>query len=123
MTTQPTPQPTPGTVQQLRSLDDDVAAYLEITEQMEQLGAQLASVRHRLADRGVGTHETSSGVKVTVSAPSRRFNADKAWGMLTAEQQALCVSPDAAKMKKQLAGVLVDECMEPGTGTPRVLVK
>lgn len=122
MTTQPDPAEA-SNVQELRSLEDDVATYLEITERMEELGAQLAAVRHRLADRGVGTHETGAGIKVTVSAPNRTFNLEKAWSMLTDEQRSLCQSRDAAKVKKQLPGVLVDECMEAGTGTPRVVVK
>lgn len=123
MTAQPNSQPKPAPPTPLRTLDDDVLAYLEVTEQMEQLGAQLSAVRHRLADRGVGTHETSHGVKVIVSAPSRRFNNEKAWSMLTAAQQGLCVSPDASKIKSQLPPVLAEQCMEPGTGTPRVTVK
>lgn len=110
-------------VTQLRSLDDDVATYLEISEQMEQLGAQLAAVRHRLADRGPGTHQTSTGVKVTVSAPNRVFNAEKAWGMLTDEQRALCVSRDNSKIKSQLPPVLTEQCMEDGKGSPRVTVR
>jgi hypothetical protein len=118
--TQPKPAPPPT---ELRSLDDDVLAYLEVTDQMEQLGAQLSAIRHRLADRGVGTHETAHGVKVIVSAPSRRFNTEKAWEMLTAAQQKLCVSPDSSKIKGQLPPVLAEQCMEPGKGTPRVTVR
>jgi hypothetical protein len=123
MTTQPGAATTKDNVKELRSLDDDVATYLEVSERWRQLGAELAAVRHRLADRGIGTHKTSSGIKVTVSSPNRRFNADKAWEMLTPAQRKLCVSPDSSKIRQQLPPVLAEECMEPGTGTPRVVVK
>lgn len=112
MTTQPT-----------RTFDDDVTTYLELTEQIEELESQRAAVKARFIDRGVGQHASSSGVTVTVSAPSRRFNLDRAWAMLNSEQQSLCVSPDASKVKGQLPGALLDECMDEGTGSPRVSIR
>lgn len=113
----------PNDPQPIASLDYDVAAYLDLTEQMEDLENQRATIRARLATRGVGTHTTTSGITVAVTAPSRRFNLERAWTMLTDDQKDVCTSPDAGKVKKQLSQVLVDTCMEPGTGNPRVSVK
>ena len=113
MTTNPVP---------IATLDDDAASLLELQEKIEELSFQAATIQARLAQRGPGTYPTSHGVKVVVTAPSRSFNLDKALTMLTPDQLALCQGPVAAKVKKQLAGVLVDECMEPGTGSPTVKV-
>ncbi|NUQ89597.1 MAG: hypothetical protein HOQ43_14205 [Glycomyces artemisiae] len=111
------------TAQPIQSLDDDVAAYLDLTERIEQLEARRTTIRARLAQRGEGTHTTTAGIAVTVTPPNRRFNLDRAWTLLTPEQQALCTSPDPKKVKAQLPGVLVDELMEPGTGAFKVTVK
>lgn len=109
--------------QPIQTLDDDAALYLDLTERIEELENQRATIRARLAHRGPGNHTTSTGLTVAVTGPNRRFNIDKAWALLTPEQQGLCASPDARKVKSQLAQVLVDSCMEPGTGAPRVVVK
>lgn len=110
-------QPTP-----IASLDDDVATLLDLNDKIEQLEGQRATIKARLAQHAIGTHETTFGVKVVVSAPARKFNQDKAWMMLNEEQREVCFSPDAKKIKSQLAPVLLDECMEPGTGSPVVKV-
>lgn len=120
MTAQPVPQPS---AQPIGRLDDDVNAYLNLTEQIEQLTSQRDAIKARLAQRGVGDHTTSTGTVVSVTEPNRRFNLEKALGMLTEEQQTLCLSPDPAKVKKQLPPVLTESCMEPGTGALRVAVK
>lgn len=109
--------------QPIQTLDDDVADYLDLTERIEQLESQRNAIKARLAHRGEGDHTTTSGVVVSVTPPNRRFNLDRAWSLLTEDQKAVCTSPDPAKVKRQLSGVLVDECMEPGTGAVRVVVK
>lgn len=116
MTAQPVPQP-------IQSLDNDVAQYLDLTDQIEQLESRRNAIKARLAQRGEGTHTTTTGIAVTVSPPNRRFNLEKALAMLTEEQVAVCMGPDAAKVKKQLPPVLAESCMEPGTGQLRVVVK
>lgn len=117
MTAQPTdPQP-------IASLDDDVNAYLDLTERMEELESQRATIRARLAQRGTGTHTTTTGIKVTVTAPNRRFNLDRAWAMLTEDQKDVCTSADPKKVKAQLPEVLLESCMDEGTGAPRVTIK
>lgn len=117
MTAQPTdPQP-------IASLDDDVNAYLDLTERMEELESQRATIRARLAQRGPGTHTTTTGTKVTVTAPNRRFNRAKALTMLTPEQQQTCMALDDKLIKAQLPPVLLEGCMDEGTGAPRVTVK
>lgn len=104
-------------------LDAEVREYLELTDRIEQLTRERDDVKARIRKAGPGKYETSFGVGVTVTPPPRTFNGTKAWSMLTPEQQALCVSPDPKKVKAQLPAVLVEECMEEGTGEPRVLVK
>lgn len=105
-------------------LERDVAALLDLAEHIEKLQGEQADIKARLAARyPAGTYRTSHGVAVTVKSPSRTFNADAAWAMLTPEQQALCTKPDPAKIKAQLPGVLVDQLMVPGTGAPSVAVK
>lgn len=111
------------TAQPIQSLDDDVNTLLDLTERRDDLNNQIDAIKARLAHRGVGNHHTSTGTVVAITDPNRRFNLDKAWSMLTPEQQALCVSPDPKKVKSQLPPVLAEDCMEPGTGAVRVTVK
>lgn len=112
------------TAQPIRNLDDDVNDYLNLTEQLVSLTAQRDAIKARLASRGPGEHTTTNGqITVSVTAPPRKFNLTKAWSMLTEDQKDVCTSPDAAKVKKQLPGILVDDCMDEGTGAPRVSIK
>lgn len=104
------------------TLDADVATYLDLIDRIKGLEDQLATVKARLAERPIGTHDTAHGVKVVISAPSRKFDVELAWNMLNAEQRAATVGPIAAKVKAQLPAVLVDACMQPGTGAPIVKV-
>lgn len=103
-------------------LDTLVTRYLDLTEQIEQLTAARDNVKAAMRDLGPGEHVAESGNKVTVTAPSRRFNVDRAWTLLSPEQQALCVAPDARKIKAQLPQVLVEECMDAGKGDLQVRV-
>lgn len=109
--------------QAIRSLDDDVAHVLHLQEQIEELQSQLVTAKGRIADRGVGKHTTTSGVTATVSEPPRSFDLEKAWGLLTADQQAVCVSPDSKKIREQLPPVLAEQCMAAGSGKPRVTIR
>lgn len=113
-----TNDPTP-----IRTLDDDVATYLDLTDRITQLEEQRNSVKARLAAAGPGAHPTSHGVTVSITPPPRRFNLDRAWTALTPEQQALCTSPDPKKVKSQLPEVLLDTFMDEGTGAPRVSIR
>ena len=111
------------TAQPIQSLDDDVNTLLDLQERRDDLNNQIEAIKARLAHRGVGNHHTTTGAVVVITNPNRQFNLDRAWAMLTPEQQALCTSPDARKVKSQLAPVLAEDCMEPGTGAVRVSVK
>lgn len=104
-------------------LDRDAALYLDLAERIEHLTAQRDAIKARLAGLDPGSYPTQAGVTVTVSPPSRRFNIERAWMMLTAEQRNLCSSPDAKKVKAQLSEVLVDTCMDEGTGAKVVRIK
>lgn len=104
-------------------LERDVADYLDLAEHIEKLAAEQATIKARLAKRPIGKHVTRAGIVVTVNSPSRTFNSKKAWDLLTPDQQAVCTSPDAKKIKSQLAGVIVESLMEPGTGNPSVSIK
>lgn len=109
--------------QTLRSLDDDVAVVLDLQEQIEDLNSQLVAAKGRIADRGVGKHTTTSGVTATVTEPPRSFDLEKAWSLLTPEQQAVCQSPDSKKIREQLPPILAEQCMAAGTGKPRVTLR
>jgi hypothetical protein len=120
--------PTENTTQEKKSmstdtltLDDQVRRYLELTEQIEQLSMDREQVKAQLRETGVGRHETTYGVVVSVSA-NRRFNVDRAWAALTPEQQALCLSPDGKKVRGQLPPDLAEAFMDE-VGEPRVVVK
>lgn len=105
-------------------LDDQVRHYLELADQIERLQTQAASIKVRIrTELGLGNHKTSYGVSVSVASPSRTFNAARAWDLLTEEQKALCVSPDSKKVRKQLPEVLLETCMDEGTGDPRVTIR
>lgn len=103
--------------------DDDVRTFLDLTERIEKLTAEREAVKQRFRALGVGNHPSVNGITVQVTAPPRSFSLEKGWKLLTAEQQAVCMSPDAKKVRAQLPPVLLDSCMDEGTGEPRVTVK
>lgn len=114
------PDPTP-----LRDLDRLAAAWLDITDQIDALTAQRDVVKAQLRDLGLGEHVAANGTVVTVTAPSRRFNARTAQALLPAEVLELCRADgyDAKKLKEYLSPVLLERCMDAGTGDPIVRVK
>lgn len=104
-------------------LDAEIQRYTELSAAIDELTSERAVILERLRTLPVGKHATTFGVGVTVSAPARSFNLTRAWAALTPQQQALCVSPDAKKVKDQLPGVLVEAFMEDGTGVAKVAIK
>lgn len=105
------------------NLDDLVSRYVDLQAQIADLTDALEGVKSQLRDLGPGEHRTSNGAAVVVSPPPRRFNLTAAWSLLTEEQRAVAVAPDPKKVKAQLPEVLIDQCMDPGTGAARVSVK
>ncbi len=105
------------------SHDTDVQRLLELQETRERIDAETAEIKTRLAASLTPGSHGIAGVTVTVSAPSRRFNVDKAWEALPESLRAVCVSPDAKKIKANLAPTVVDAFMEPGVGNPVVKVQ
>ena len=103
-------------------VDAEVARYLQLAEEIEARTGEQTAIKDRLRSVGVGKHETSFGINVTVSPPSRSFDLARAWAALTPEQQELCTSPDAKKVKAQLPGVLIESLMVPGKGDPAVKI-
>lgn len=105
-------------------VDAEVRAYVDLTEKIEQLNAERAAITARLrAALSTGKHDTTFGVSVSVATPSRSFNLERAWTMLTPAQQALCTSPDAKKVKAQLPPVLAEQCMDESNGDARVTIR
>lgn len=104
------------------NLDELVERYLDLKDRAEQIAEQMEAIKECFRVLGAGQHATTSGITITVQAPSRRFNLDRAWSLLTPEQQALCVAPAAAKVKAQLAPVLAEQCYDAGTGQAIVKV-
>lgn len=111
------------TVQPIKNRDQLISDYVDIRARIERLTAQADNLKAQLRDLGVGKHEGPGGVVVTVAPPARRFNLDRAITMLTPEQLAVCQGPVAAKVKGQLPPVLLEQCMDPGTGDLVVTVK
>ncbi len=102
-------------------LDACVRTYLDLVERIEALTAERDSAKAALRELEIGAHPTSFGVTVHVAA-NRRLDADAAYDALTAEQQALCQSPDAKKIREQLPPAAAEAFMRE-VGLPRVTVK
>ena len=104
-------------------INDAVLRYLEITDRIEQLQAQQSAIKAQFRELEPGKHQTVGGVVLTVTAPPRTFNANRAWSMLSEDQKDVCTSPDPKKIKAQLPPALTEACMDPGAGEPRVSIK
>lgn len=106
-------------------LEQAVQRWAMLGEQVEMLQAEQREIKRKLAaDLGVGASMEIAGLKVSVSAPSRRFNLETAATFLTDEQRELATvsSLDAAKVKSFLPPILLDQAMDPGTGEPSVRI-
>jgi hypothetical protein len=105
--------------------DADAQRYMELAEFVAEVNDEMAAIKARFRTLGDGAHKAPSGVAVTVTPPNRSFNLDKAVGLLNDEQRALCKADgyDPKKVKGMLPPVVLDVCMEPGTGDARVSVK
>lgn len=106
-------------------LNADARAYVDLDDRIKDLQAQQASIKGRMRDNlDLGKHDTDAGVTVTISAPSRRFNPVRAAELLTEEQREVCRADgfDPKKLKAQLPPVLMETCMEAGTGDPVVRI-
>lgn len=95
--------------------------YTELDEQRRQIEEEQRELKAELATLGLGSHNIL-GVKVTVTAPSRKFNLDRAITFLNDEQKKLAMAPDPAKVKQFLPPVLLEQSMDAGTGNPIVRV-
>lgn len=105
--------------------DDDTRRYLDLAEVIEVATSEMSAIKARLRVLGTGAHESPSGVQVTVTAPNRSFSLTKAVALLNEEQLLLCKADgyDGKKVKSLLPPVLLDLCMEAGSGDARVSVK
>lgn len=112
--------------QPIRTVDQLVQDLLDVQEQSAQLADRASSLKAQIAEQlGVGGEAQVGDVKVTVREPNRRFNVQAAAKMLTAEQVALATTEtlDPSKVKQFLPPVLLEQCMDAGTGAPIVAVK
>lgn len=98
-----------------------VQRHAELDAYIEAAVEERAEIKHQLEKLGLGSHSVA-GLTVKVKGPSRKFNLERAWGLLNPEQRNLSLSPDAAKVKSYLPPVLLDSVMEPGTGKVSVTV-
>lgn len=106
----------------LHDLDQLASTFIELADKIAQLQAQQDHIKDQLRDLGVGKHSSPSGIPITIQAPARYLNTERAWGMLTRQQQNACMSPDYKKARAQLPPVLLEQCMDEGTGKPIVKV-
>lgn len=113
---------TEPSVTPLHDLDRLASTFLELADQIAELQSQQDHIKAQLRDLDVGKHTSPSGIPISIEAPRRSFNSERAWSMLNPDQQAVCMSPDARKVKAQLPAVLLDACMDEGTGQPIVKV-
>jgi hypothetical protein len=105
--------------------DADAQRYMELDEFLSEVQAEMGAIKARFRALGNGAHKAPCGVAVTVTPPNRSFNLTKAVALLNEEQRALCKADgyDPKKVKGMLPPVVLDVCMEPGSGDARVSVK
>lgn len=111
--------------QPLHDLDHLVGRYLDLKHEAEEIASQMEHVKDQLREHGVGEHTSDKGVTVVVSPPARRFNAATAAGLLPEQTLAQCGAEgyDPKKLRSYLSPVLLEQCMDAGTGKTTVTVK
>lgn len=108
----------------LRSNQQLVEDLTDLQYQASVIESRMRDVKTQLVDRiGVGNSIDVNGVKVSVREPNRRFNAERAAELVTPEVLELAKEISPTKLRQFLAPVLLDQCMEAGTGAPIVSVK
>lgn len=107
------------------SLEDDVRALIGYTDAIAQLTAQVDRIKARLRTELAPGNHPLAGVTVGITQ-ARRFSAEKAATVLTADQLAAITETttavSAALAKRVLPPVVYDELTE-AYGEPRVTVK
>lgn len=105
--------------------DADAQRYLELAEFVAEVNDEMTAIKRRFRDLGDGAHKAPCGVAVTVTPPNRSFNLTKAVALLNDHQRELCKTDgyDPKKVKGMLPPVVLEVCMDPGTGDARVSVK
>ncbi len=109
----------------LRTPTDLVSEIVDLSDQIAHLTERLAARKRELGDAvGIGSHKIA-GVDVSVREPNRRFNAARAAELLAPEVLELCRNEgyDPKKLRGFLAPVLLEQCMDAGTGAPVVSVR
>lgn len=104
-------------------LDRLVDEYMQVTDYMKKLEADLEYLKARLRDREIGDHVTASGVVVTIGEPARSFDQRAALELLSLEQQARCMAYDNTLIKEELTPRQLEQVMKPGKGKRRVTVR
>lgn len=106
--------------------DFDAQRYMELSEFLAEANDELTAIKARFRALGDGAHKAPCGVAVEVKPPNRTFNLDKAVALLNDQQKIASVADtayDPKKVKAQLPPVLLELCMDPGSGEARVSVK
>lgn len=107
-------------------LDADTAVMLrklvDLQARAADLDSQIESIKAELRALPPGDFALDGRPALRI-IPTRRFDVDKAAGLLNAEQRqaALVVSFNATEVKRHLTAVEIDECMVE-VGKPKVVV-
>jgi hypothetical protein len=113
-------------VQPIRTVEDLVRDLADAQYQQAAIGERIAMLKAQLADQiGVGGNIQVGDATISVREPSRRFNPTKAQALLAPEVLELCKTDgyDNAKLKSFLSPVLLEQCMDAGTGSPIVSLR
>lgn len=114
------------TTQPIADLDADrarvVARLAELQANAAEIATEVESLKAELRALPPGDFAINGRPALRITA-TRRFDAEAGAGLLSVEQrkEALTVSFDAAKVKRHLTEVEIEECMVV-TGNPKVQV-
>lgn len=107
-----------------RGLDELVKRYTMLGATIDELETERAEVLDRIRSYGIGQHVSLAGKVIKINPPNRKFNVARAAMILPEEIRGRCVSIawDPKLIKRELTQDQLDECMEPGTGSARVII-
>lgn len=106
------------------ALEALVAEYATLQARQAEITDRLNTIKAAIRDGLPTGSYTAAGLKVTIRAPSRTLNLQKAVALLPDEAKVLCqvTTYDAKKVKSLLAPAVLDLAYEPGTGNPVVSI-